>query len=102
MAEIKTVGIKELKNNLSAYLRDVRRGIRVLVTDRAEVVAELHEPGATYAAGGELHPQLEAWVRAGDVTLPTRPKGRLPDPPAHLPDGTARRLLDADREDGSE
>lgn len=99
MAEIKTVGIKELKNNLSAYLRDVRRGVRILVTDRSDVVAELHEPGATYSVSGDLHPQLEAWVRAGDVTLPTRPKGRLPDPPVHMPDGTARALLDEDREE---
>lgn len=102
MADIKTVGIKELKNNLSAYLRDVRRGVRILVTDRAEVVAELHEPGATYAAGGDIHPQLEAWVRAGEVTLPTRPKGALPDAPVHMPDGTSRRLLDAIREDRTE
>ena len=31
---MKTVGIKDLKNNLSAYLRDVKRGTRILVSDR--------------------------------------------------------------------
>ena len=67
MAEIKTVGIKDLKNNLSAYLRDVRRGVRVLVADRDRVVAELHEPGATYAAAGGANAALESLAAAGIV-----------------------------------
>ena len=50
MGSLKTVGIKELKNNLSAYLREVRRGTRVLVSDRNSVVAELHEPRAGYTS----------------------------------------------------
>lgn len=33
MAELKTVGVRELKNKLSAYLREVRTGVRVLVSD---------------------------------------------------------------------
>ncbi len=44
MANIKTVGIKDLKNNLRAHLRAVRRRVRILVSDRNAVVAELHEP----------------------------------------------------------
>jgi len=97
MADLKTVGIKELKNNLSAYLREVRRGTRILVADRAAVVAELHEPGAVYAAAGDAHPALEAWVRSGLVTLPKRPKEPLPESPVRLAEGAARRLLDMDR-----
>jgi antitoxin (DNA-binding transcriptional repressor) of toxin-antitoxin stability system len=42
---MKSVGVRELKNRLSKYLRDVRAGERVLVTDRGEVVAELGPPG---------------------------------------------------------
>jgi len=38
------VGVKELKNRLSAYLREVRGGTVILVTDRENVVAELREP----------------------------------------------------------
>lgn len=41
---MKTVGIRELKNRLSEYLREVRRGQSVLVTDRGEVVAEFSPP----------------------------------------------------------
>jgi len=42
---MKAVGLRELKNRLSEYIRDVKRGERILVTDRGEVVAELAAPG---------------------------------------------------------
>jgi antitoxin (DNA-binding transcriptional repressor) of toxin-antitoxin stability system len=99
MAKSKTVGIKELKNNLSAYLREVRRGTRVLVSDRGEVVAELREPGAVHATEADENPVLAAWVRAGIVTLPTRPKTRMRRSPVRLPKGTGARLLEEDRRD---
>jgi antitoxin (DNA-binding transcriptional repressor) of toxin-antitoxin stability system len=41
---MKAVAVRELKNRLSAYLRDVSRGEIVLVTDRGRVVAELRRP----------------------------------------------------------
>ncbi len=42
---MKSVGLRELKNNLSEYVREVRSGESVLVTDRGEVVAELLPAG---------------------------------------------------------
>jgi prevent-host-death family protein len=42
---MKSVGLRELKNRLSEYIREVRSGEGVLVTDRGEVVAELVPPG---------------------------------------------------------
>ncbi|MBV8201101.1 MAG: type II toxin-antitoxin system prevent-host-death family antitoxin [Acidobacteria bacterium] len=41
---MKAVGIRELKNSLSEYLRQVRGGEEVLVTDRGKPVAELRAP----------------------------------------------------------
>ena len=41
---MKTVGLRELKNRLSEYIRQVRSGEGVLVTDRGQVVAELAPP----------------------------------------------------------
>jgi len=41
---MKAVGVRELKNRLSEYLRLVRKGEKILVTDRGEVVAELRQP----------------------------------------------------------
>jgi len=99
VANRKTVGVKELKNNLSAYLREVRRGTRVYVSDREEVVAELHEPGAVYATDDTPNPVLAAWVRAGIVTLPKRAKTPTPTSPVRLAKGAAARLLDEDRRD---
>ncbi len=42
-----TVGIRELKNRLSEYLRLVRAGELLQVTDRGTVVAEIRSPGQT-------------------------------------------------------
>jgi hypothetical protein len=99
MGELKTVGIKELKNNLSAYLREVRRGIRVLVADRNRVVAELHEPTSAYAADGSIDPALTEWIDTGVVAPPTVQKTKLPVSPVRLDEGLADQLLDADRGD---
>jgi antitoxin (DNA-binding transcriptional repressor) of toxin-antitoxin stability system len=88
----KAVGIKDLKNNLSAHLQEVRRGARILVTDRHVVVAELREPGAD--ADARPASVLDEWAAAGLVTLPSRPRSPLPRSPIRLPDGTARALLD--------
>jgi prevent-host-death family protein len=41
-----TVGIGELRQNLSLYLRRVENGERLLVTDRNRPVAELGPPPA--------------------------------------------------------
>ncbi len=38
---MRTVGIRELKNRISDYLRAVRAGESVLVTDRGEAIAEI-------------------------------------------------------------
>jgi antitoxin (DNA-binding transcriptional repressor) of toxin-antitoxin stability system len=42
--DMKAVGIKVLKDNLSRYLRCVREGETVYVTDRDTVIAEIHRP----------------------------------------------------------
>jgi antitoxin (DNA-binding transcriptional repressor) of toxin-antitoxin stability system len=53
---MKAVAIKELKNRLSSYLREVRGGEVVLVTDRGKVVAELRQPSTGVA--------ISAWDQA--------------------------------------
>jgi len=99
MSGIRTVGIKELKNELSAWLREVRRGTRVLVADRGTVVAELREPGAVYESEAS-DPRLAEWAREGVIRLPSRAKEPLPVSPLRVPEGTAKRLLDAERGEG--
>ncbi len=65
---MKTVGVRDLKNKLSEYLRRVRLGESVLVTDRGEVVAELLPPGQ--GQGDPTTPAgLRALARRGLLTL---------------------------------
>jgi antitoxin (DNA-binding transcriptional repressor) of toxin-antitoxin stability system len=96
MADVRAVGVKDLKNNLSAYLREVRRGVRILVTDRQRVVAELHEPGGGAAA---TEPLLRLAAQ-GVVRLPSAARRPLPTSPIRRPDGTSAALLDELRRDG--
>ena len=60
---MKTVGVRELKNRLSEYLRQAKSGESVLVTDRGQVVAELTPPG---------HGATDASVPAGLLALARR------------------------------
>ena len=89
-------GIRELKDNLSRYIRRIEAGERISVTAHVRVVAELEPPGGRartspgsrweeLIAAGILHPPMEA----GD------PFEDWPD--IRLPPGTAAELIDIDR-----
>jgi antitoxin Phd_YefM of type II toxin-antitoxin system len=98
---MKEVGIRELKNRLSEYVRQVREGEVIMVTDRGEVVAELRAPEAAANELLQKYPGLVDMVRRGIIRLPSgrhRP-GAYPLLPSVTPPGLAARLLDEDRED---
>ncbi len=65
---MRTVGIRELKNSLSEYLRRVRSGESVLVTDRGEIVAQLSPPGRE-TLDPSIPPGLSALVHRGLATI---------------------------------
>lgn len=95
---MKAVGVRELKANLSRYLREVRGGEVVLVTDRGTVVAELRAPGVAspetpYESG------LRRLAAGGALLIGERRRrpNVYPPSPLRAPDGTARRLIDEDR-----
>ena len=67
---MKTVGVRELKNRLSEYLRHVRSGESLLVTDRGEVVAEIARPGQT--VDPTIPPGLAALAKRGVATIGIR------------------------------
>ena len=60
-----TVGVAELRQNLSRYLRLVEQGERLVVTERNRPVAELGPPPST----GEA---LDRLIAEGRVSRPTR------------------------------
>ena len=66
-----TVGVAELRQNLSKYLQRVAQGERLVVTDRNRPVAELGPPPLT----GEA---LDRLIAEGRVSRPLR-RG-LPEP----------------------
>lgn len=92
---VTSTGIRELKDNLSRYIRRIEAGERIAITAHGRVVAELVPPGSKtrarpsrfdeLIASGVIRPPLEA----GD------PTEGWPD--IRLPAGTAAELIDADR-----
>ena len=66
--KMKSVGLRELKNRLSEYVRYVRSGEDVLITDRGEIVAELIPPGPRVGEPG-VPSALAALARRGELTL---------------------------------
>jgi antitoxin (DNA-binding transcriptional repressor) of toxin-antitoxin stability system len=95
---MKTVGIRELKNRLSEYLREVRAGENVLVTDRGEVIAEVSPPGHS-VPDPSIPAGLLALAKRGLVTLGSPgnagPYKKLPRP--RRGKRTAAQLLDEGR-----
>ncbi len=65
-----SVGIKDLKNQLSRYLQYVKRGERVLVTEHNRVIAEISMPREGEAFGVEE--QLEQLAVSGKLKKAAR------------------------------
>lgn len=98
---MKSVGIKLLKSRLSEYLRIVRAGETVLVTDRDEVVAELRPSRRQPGAPESLGDLLDSLSERGELTRAREPKGRWKWKARGLglPSGAAAALLDEIRSD---
>jgi antitoxin (DNA-binding transcriptional repressor) of toxin-antitoxin stability system len=73
---MKSVGVKQLKSRLSEYLRLVRGGETVLVTDRDEVVAELRPARRRLGTADSLDELLDSLAERGEVTRASLSKGR--------------------------
>lgn len=89
------VGARELKTRLGAYLRRVRGGQRIVVTERGTPVAELR---GLQADAGSLSARLERLEAQGLVSRPER--RRLPPlRGVRCEGGSASAALVEDRED---
>lgn len=94
---MQTVGVRELKNRLSEFIRRVRAGEGLLVTDRGEVVAALTPPGQR--ADASLPPGLLGLARPGLLTIGAPGDSSLYPalPRARSSPRRAARLLDDER-----
>lgn len=89
------VGVRELKTRLGRYLREVRRGRTIVITDRGEPVAELR-PVSLGAAGSEG--EIDRLVALGRVTRAS--KGPLaPFRPIRLNGRPVSEAIVEDRQD---
>ena len=91
-----STGIRDLKDNLSRYIRRIEAGERIAITAHGRVVAELVPPGTATKGGSPS--RFEELIAAGII----RPPLEAGDPTEDWPDirlarGTAAELIDADR-----
>ena len=66
-----TVGVRDLKNQLSSFLDRVKAGEEIVVTEHGRPIARLS------AVGAEVD-RMSALVEAGVVQLAPRPTRRIP------------------------
>ena len=85
---MKRVSVTELKNQLSKYLRMVKRGETIVVVERSVPIARL--TAETGAAAAEAH-DLQRLLREGIVTR--RASGRVKLPPLVPCSGDAARAV---------
>lgn len=87
------IGIRELRQNASEYVRRAEKGETIEVTDRGRPVAQLTPLPQPMSV-------LERWIAEGKAT---RPSGNFADlgPPVSLPPGSpsTQEILDEQRED---
>lgn len=91
-----STGVRQLKAQLSAYLKRVRGGEVVQITDRGQLIAEIVP--ADWRQSLRLSPEAAALVRRGTL----RPAIAELDPSTlrpvvKFPTGTAQAWLDEDR-----
>jgi prevent-host-death family protein len=105
MLDMTTVGIRELKDHLSKYVRQVERGKRVRVTAHGRVVAELVPPGAGAAATTPKPlSRFDQMVADGVIRPPLEVGDPIEDDgwDIRLPPGTVQELGDWDKSEDHE
>ncbi|HEY3044322.1 MAG TPA: type II toxin-antitoxin system prevent-host-death family antitoxin [Vicinamibacterales bacterium] len=91
-----STGIRELKDNLSHYVRRIEAGERIAVTAHGRVVAELGPPTQKSKTGHRS--RYHELVATGVIRPALEPGDPLEEwPDIRLPPGTAAQLIDSDR-----
>ena len=91
LVDERRVGIRELKARLSEYVRDVKAGATVVVTEHGRSVARL------VPDTGSMDERLDALKAAGSVLWSGRRLGRPPSAPRTKRPRTVAAILVEDR-----
>jgi prevent-host-death family protein len=94
---METAAVSELKAKLSGYLKRVKAGEEVIITERGKAIARV----VPFTRSGPSPAEYEEMIRAGIIRPAKKPLGPefLDAPRASLPDGWALKALQEDRED---
>ena len=92
-----TVGLRELKNQLSKYVERARSGETVAITDRGQVVAELSPPKRVSPAGEPLTTLEELRHKGLLYGGGPNESGLYPSMPRALKRSSVSTLLDEER-----
>ena len=88
-------GVRELKDNLSRYIRRIESGERILITAHGRAVAELVPPGRH---SSEVASEFDQLIASGMITPAAEEGDPLEDcPDIGLPRGTAVALINSER-----
>jgi antitoxin (DNA-binding transcriptional repressor) of toxin-antitoxin stability system len=78
-----SVGVRDLKDQLSLYLQFVKNGESVIVTEHDKVIAEISTP--RYFHEAKVETELQRLNREGVIILATRNKSCVPLPETAVP-----------------
>jgi prevent-host-death family protein len=99
--DMRTVGIADLKNNLSRYLDEVKRGKEILIKDRNRPVARIVP--LRLAGDEEEEAELLALAAEGKIKLPEKDSGLdqsfWKQARPEVPVNAIRRVIKEDRDE---
>ena len=99
---MQAAGVREVKNNLSRYVRKVKNGARIAITEHGKVVAELVPPQAKRANRTSRYDELVASGMIRPPLVEGDPFGGEEWPAIPLASGTWLQELDESRKDFDE
>ena len=91
----KTIGIRELKEQLSGHIREVKNGATLVITERGKPVARLLPVVPAEASETSIEEKLRQLVKAGVISWSGRkPSLDVPTFPVQGPKTVSEMLLE--------
>ncbi len=91
---ITRAGIKEIKNNLSRFLAQVKSGDEVLITERGKPIARISKENQ---GENDLRRALHPLIQQGFLVMPSRNIVREPQPRITTPGKPVSEMIAEDR-----